>query len=66
VVFYQKTKDLWNAAGVGVYEHLGDQKETLETMHKWVKPDIYNKVMPLWAFRFDNAKLKHIDHLYDA
>lgn len=62
--FTQKTKDLWNAAGVGFYEHLGDREETIESMHKWVKPDIYNKIRPLLAFRLDDVRLKRIDHLY--
>src|SRR5689334_15014008 len=41
--FSQKEKDLWNAAGVSFYEHLGDQEETRNEMNKWVKYEIYRK-----------------------
>src|SRR5215831_14309238 len=40
----QKAKDLWNAAGVGFYEHLGDHPITLENIPQWVKPEIYEQV----------------------
>lgn len=39
--FQQKTRDLWNAAGVSFYEHLGNYAETRREMSTWVKPHIY-------------------------
>ena len=45
--FRQKAKDLWNAAGVAFYEHLGDTPETRDEMHNWVKPDIFEDVAGL-------------------
>jgi len=62
--FTQKAKELWNAAGVCFYEHLGDREETWETMHKWVKPGIYREIRPLLALRLDSSRLKIIDRLY--
>ena len=39
--FRQKTKYLWNAAGVAFYEHLGDEAATRDEMHRWLKADIF-------------------------
>jgi hypothetical protein len=45
--FRQKDKDLWNAAGVSFYEHLGDYSETRQEMRRWVKPGIYSQIRGL-------------------
>ncbi|MGF6849846.1 glutaredoxin [Chitinophaga sp. W3I9] len=62
--FKQKTKDLWNAASVAFYEHLGDKEETSEKIQKWVKRDIYNQIRPLLELRLDEYKLRIIDTRY--
>lgn len=64
--FRQKEKNLWNAAGVAFYEHLGDFEETFLAMPTWVKPDIYNDIRPLLAMRLDNGKMKKLDISYYA
>lgn len=62
--FTQKTKELWNAAGVCFYEHLGDAEETWASMPQWVNSDIYCQIRPLLALRLNSARLKTIDRLY--
>jgi hypothetical protein len=59
----RKEKDLWNAAGVSFYEHLGDQEETLAEMPKWVRRSIYEQVRELLVFRLGNG-IERIDLLY--
>jgi hypothetical protein len=48
--FRQKAKDLWNAAGVAFYEHLGDEAATRDEMHLWVKRDIFDDVAGLLEY----------------
>jgi hypothetical protein len=60
----QKEKDLWNAAGVAFYEHLGDHQETLTELPKWVKPNIYAQIRGLLELRLEKADMKKIDKLY--
>jgi len=64
--FRQKSKDLWNAAGVSFYEHLGDYPETRQEMWRWVKPDIYNDIRGLLGLRLSNKELQQIDETYWA
>ena len=62
--FRQKSENLWNAAGVSFYEHLGDKSETLQAIHLWVKLDIYIEIRSLLKQRVGEATLKIIDGLY--
>ncbi|RPE08810.1 hypothetical protein EGT74_17420 [Chitinophaga lutea] len=62
--FRQKAKDLWNAAAVAFYEHLGDQPETLGAMPQWVPASIYNDIRGLLALRLDHAVMKELDKAY--
>ncbi|QEM02850.1 hypothetical protein DIU31_004720 [Mucilaginibacter rubeus] len=62
--FRQKSENLWNAAGVLFYEHLGDKTETLQAIHLWVKLDIYIEIRSLLKQRVGEATLKIIDGLY--
>ena len=64
--YRQKEKDLWNAAGVAFYEHLGDQIETRECMAQWVKYDIYKEVRGLLELQVDERILQEIDKNYRA
>jgi hypothetical protein len=57
----QKEKELWNAAGVAFYEHLGDDKETLEAIPQWIKPEIYKRIDGLLEARLDEKTFKWID-----
>ena len=62
--FRQKGKDLWNAASVSFYEHLGDRPETLLEMRRWVKLDIYAEIRGLLELRISSAALKQLDKDY--
>jgi hypothetical protein len=64
--FRQKAKDLWNAAGVAFYEHLGDSNTTLRAMPKWVKPDIFAEIQPLLAARMKPAAFDELRKSYGA
>jgi len=62
--FSQKDKDLWNAAGVSFYEHLGDQEETKNEMNKWVKFEIYRSIRGLLELRMAKNVLLELDKQY--
>ena len=64
--FRQKAKDLWNAAGVAFYEHLGDSQATLRAMPKWVKPDIFAEIQPLLAARMDPSTFEELRKSYGS
>ena len=58
---HQKAKDIWNAAGVSFYEHLGDHPEILEAMPHWVKPNVYEQVKGLLEIRLTEKEMKQLD-----
>lgn len=60
----QKAQDLWNAAGVCFYEHLGDHHITLDNMHRWVSRRVYLRVRGLLADRISETQLKDLDLQY--
>jgi hypothetical protein len=62
--FFQKSKDLWNAAGVSFYEHLGDYPETLKEMKRWVKPKIYADIRGLLELRLSLKDMNDLDTAY--
>ncbi len=62
--FLQKDKDLWNAAGVSFYEHLGDHEATRNEMHLWVKLTIYTSIKGLLELRLDKEEIKRIEKRY--
>jgi hypothetical protein len=62
--YRQKEKDLWNAAAVAFYEHLGDKKETSESISNWVKPDIYKEIRELLKIHIGEMQLHDIDRRY--
>jgi hypothetical protein len=62
--FRQKEKDLWNAAGVSFYEHLGDHEAVFEQMHNWVSREIYQEIRGLLELRIINNMLKKLDKEY--
>jgi len=62
--FQQKENELWNAAGVAFYEHLGDNEETLKEMSAWVKPTIYTNIRGLLALRLGESEIEKLDQMY--
>ena len=62
--FRQRAKDLWNAAAVSFYEHLGDQPETVRVMPQWVPGAIYAEIHGLLAQRLDQATMQTLDNAY--
>lgn len=60
----QKSNDLWNAAGVSFYEHLGDRAETRQDIRRWVKPDIYAEIRGLLETRLSNKEMEEMDSNY--
>lgn len=62
--FHQKEKDLWNAAGVAFYEHLGDYKETLKEFPQWIKPNLYAEIRGLLEFRLEDTEVQKLDNIY--
>lgn len=64
--FSQREQDLWNAAGVTFYEHLGDNEATRKEMPKWVKRSIYMQIRDLLVFRLGEDTVKQIDKLYQT
>ena len=62
--FRQKEKELWNAAGVVFYEHLGDYEETSKELSRWVKRDIYKDIRGLLEWRLDKDALLKLDRTY--
>lgn len=62
--FNQKDEDLWNAAAVCFYEHLGDSDATFPAFTKWVKKEIYIQIRELLSARLDEEKMKTADAYY--
>ncbi|WP_207512419.1 DUF7674 family protein [Longitalea luteola] len=60
----QKDKELWNAAGVGFYEHLVDTEETFQQLTNWVTKEIYVEVRELLYQRADDEQIKRLDEYY--
>jgi hypothetical protein len=62
--FRQPQEDLWNAAGVCFYEHLGDEPQTLAAFTSWVKKEIYNDIRGLLELRLEKEDLLRLDLFY--
>ena len=60
----QKTKDLWNAAGVAFYEHLADSNRTLEAVPRWVKRPIFEEIAGLLEARVGVARVAELRKQY--
>ena len=57
---HQTAEDLWNAAGVSFYEHLGDYEETRTEMKKWIPPDIFEDVSGLLELMMGKKKFAEL------
>ncbi|MES2773923.1 MAG: hypothetical protein V4722_07050 [Bacteroidota bacterium] len=62
--FRQKAKDLWNAAAVSFYEHLGDRDETFSEFTRWIKKDIFIDIRGLLTLMNEAEKMKSLDKYY--
>jgi hypothetical protein len=62
--FRQKDRKIWNAAGVGFYEHLGDTIETFSNFTIWIKKDIYFDIRGLLQLRLEKDRLNILDNYY--
>jgi hypothetical protein len=60
----QKAKGLWNAAGVGFYEHLADSHRTLETIPLWVRKPIFEDIAALLESRVGAARVAELRKRY--
>lgn len=60
----QIATDLWNAAGVSFYEHLGDYPETLTAMPQWVKRSRYYHIRGLLRERLTEDQMLTLDKFY--
>jgi hypothetical protein len=64
--FKQKEKELWNAAGVAFYEHMGEAPESRTAMPDWVKPEIYKEIRGLLKLFMNLEDLHKLDNSYKA
>lgn len=60
----QKAKELWNAAGVGFYEHLADSNRTLEAIPLWVRRPIFEDISGLLEARVGPARVAELRKRY--
>ena len=62
--FDQKAKDMWNAAGVGFYEHLFDShRSQWAEMVQWLSPRVVNGCWGLWEWRLSVEELEEVKSL---
>jgi hypothetical protein len=62
--FRQSEKELWNAAGVCFYEHLGDNQQTLKAMPNWINKNLYTNIRGLLELRLSDKDLMNLDKNY--
>jgi hypothetical protein len=60
----QKAKELWNAAGVGFYEHLADSRQTLDAISLWVRRQIFEDIAGLLEARGGAECVTELRQLY--
>lgn len=56
--------DMWNAAGVAFYEHLGDDDLVRREFPRYVPHSIYRKIEPRLAVSLSSAQLYEIQKVY--
>lgn len=62
--FQQKSKDLWNAAGVAFYEHLVDEPTTLSEIPQWLEPDVFEGCKSLFEARLEPEQFRELCERY--
>jgi hypothetical protein len=60
----QKSRDLWNAAGVAFYEHLADSPQTLESIPRWVRRPIFEDIASLLEERVGGERVAELRRQY--
>jgi hypothetical protein len=60
----QNAPELWNAAGVSFYEHLGDYSETLAAMPAWITRSRYQHIRGLLQLRITEKQLQELDNMF--
>ena len=63
--FQQTAKDLWNAASVGFYEHLGDDEITRKEITKWITPQMFEQLSPLFQNRMNEKDYLELCNYYN-
>lgn len=59
--FRHEDKTIWNAAGVGFYEHLVDDPITTAAIPSSLSPDIYSAVRGLFEYRMEPNAFADLD-----
>jgi hypothetical protein len=60
----QRSKDLWNAAGVAFYEHLADSNQTFESIPKWVRRPIFEDIAGLLEAKVGTERVADLRRRY--
>lgn len=60
----QKSKDLWNAAGVAFYEHLADSNRTLRAIPQWVSKAVFEDIAVLLEARVGTERVAELRKHY--
>jgi hypothetical protein len=62
--FDQKAKELWNAAAVAFYEHLVDEQRTRRQIPRWIRPDHFEELKPLFEDRLRPEQFRELCERY--
>jgi hypothetical protein len=63
----QKSKDLWNSAGVCFYEHLFDMPKVIwPDIIPWLSPNVVTACKGLWEFRLQTDDFRRVEELFTA
>ena len=57
---HQKSKELWNPAGVCFYEHLFDEQNKWDDVIPWLSPSVVKECMGLWQARLSDVKFEQL------
>ena len=60
----QKAKELWNAAGVGFYEHLADSRQTFDAIPLWVRKQVFDDIAGLLEARVGIERMAELRRRY--
>jgi hypothetical protein len=61
--FARPEKELWNAVGVGFYEHLFDEVWMRPLVVPWLSRQVVADVYSLWEYRLDRDAMKEVHKL---
>jgi hypothetical protein len=60
----QKATELWNAAGVGFYEHLADSKQTFDAIPLWVRKQVFEDIAGLLEAKVGTERVAELRRRY--